>query len=63
MNTKRVLNFAHRREDGNHYHNLLGILKFENIYKLKISLLTYKIKNDKSNIPVNSVLLNILTTA
>ena len=53
--------FAHGREHVNPYYNLLGILRFENIYKLKISLFTYKIKNDKSNTPV--VLLNILTLA
>ena len=30
--------FAYGRERVNPYYNLLGILKFENIYKLKISL-------------------------
>ena len=44
----------------NPYYNL-GILKFENIYRLKVSLFTYKFKNDKSNTP--AVLLNILTPA
>ena len=50
--------FAHGREHVNPYYNL-GILKFENIYKLKMSLFAYKIKNDKSN--SSGVLLNILT--
>ena len=53
--------FAHGREHVNPYYNLLGILKFEDIYKLKISLFAYKIKNDESNTP--GVLLNILTPA
>ena len=51
--------FAHGREHVNPYYNLLGILKFENIYRLKASLFTNKLKNDKSNTP--AVLLNILT--
>ena len=53
--------FAHGREHVNLYYNLLGILKLENIYRLKVSLFTYKLKNDKSNTP--AVLLNILTLA
>ena len=53
--------FAHGREHVNLYYNLLGILKLENIYRLKVSLFTYKLKNDKSNTP--AVLLNILTPA
>ena len=53
--------FAHGREHVNLYYNLLGILKLENIYRLKVSLFTYKLKNNKSNTP--AVLLNILTPA
>ena len=53
--------FANGREHVNPYYNLLGILRFENIYRLKVSLFTYKFKNDKSNTP--AVLLNILTPA
>ena len=53
--------FANGREHVNPYYNLLGILKFENIYRLKVSLFAYKFKNDKSNTP--AVLLNILTAA
>lgn len=52
---------AHGREHVNPYHNLLGILKLENIYRLKISLFTYKLKNDKIN--TWAVPLNILTPA
>jgi len=53
--------FARGREHVNPYYNLLGILKFENIYRLKASLFTHKLKNDKSNTP--TVLLKILTPA
>ena len=55
----RSMFFANGREHVNPYYNLLGILRFENIYRLKVSLFTYKFKNDKSNTP--AVLLNILT--
>ena len=57
----RSMFFANGREHVNPYCNLLGILRFENIYRLKVSLFTYKFKNDKSNTP--AVLLNILTPA
>ena len=53
--------FARGRENASPYYNLLGILKLENIYRLKVSLFTYKLKNDKSNTP--AVLLNILKPA
>ena len=57
----RSMFFAHGREHVDSYYNLLGILKFENIYRLKVSLFIYKFKNDKSNTP--AVLLNILIPA
>ena len=58
----RSMFFAHGREHVNPCYNLLGILKLENIYRLKVSLFfSYKLKNDKSNTP--AVLLNILTPA
>ena len=50
---------AHGSEHVNPYFNLLEILKAENIYKLKISLFTYKINNDERDTSV--VQLNILT--
>ena len=53
--------FAHDREHVNPYYNPLGILKLENIYRLKVPLFTYKLKKDISNTP--AVLLNILTPA
>ena len=53
--------FARDREHVDPYYNLLGILKFENIYRLEVSLFRHKRKNDKSNSP--AVLLNILTPA
>ena len=40
---------------------IMIFLKFENIYRLKVSLFIYKFKNDKSNTP--AVLLNILIPA
>ena len=39
---------AREREHVNPYYNLLGILKFENIYKLKISLLYIKLRMIKT---------------
>ena len=57
----RSMFFAHGREHVNSYYNLLGILKLENISRLKVSLFPYKLKNDKSNTP--PVLLNILKLA
>ena len=33
------------------YHSLLGILKFENVYKFKAALFTHKILNDSTNHP------------
>ena len=43
--------FASKRENATPYYNLLNILKFDNIFKLKISIFTYKIINDKSAVP------------
>ena len=40
----RSMFFAHDREHVNPYYNLLGILKFENIYRLKVWLFAYKLK-------------------
>ena len=37
----RSMFFAHGREHVDSYYNLLGILKFENIYRLKVSLFIY----------------------
>ena len=53
--------FAHGRKHVNPYYNRLGILKLENICRLKVLLFTYKLKNDKSN--TTAVLLNIFTPA
>jgi len=57
----RSMFVAHDRKHVNPYYNLLGILKFENIYRLKVSLFTYKFKNDKSN--TSAVLQNIVIPA
>ena len=37
----RSMFFAHGRKHVNPYYNLLGILKLENIYRLKVLLFTY----------------------
>jgi len=33
------------------YYNLLGILKYENVYKFKVTLFTHKILNGSTNVP------------
>lgn len=48
---KRIF-FAHRRENAIPYFNLMGILSFDNIFKLKIATFTYKIINDSEKMPV-----------
>ena len=57
----RSMVLAHGREHVDSSHYLLKILKFENIYTLKVSLYINKFKNDESSTP--AVLLNILTRA
>ena len=47
----RSMFFAHSRDNATPYYNLLGILKFENVYKLKVALFTHKILNASTNIP------------
>ena len=42
--------FTHSRANATPYYNLLGILKFENVYKLKVALFTHKILNGSTNI-------------
>ena len=43
--------FAHSRENVISYFKLLGILKFDNIFKLRIAEFTYKLINMKTNVP------------
>ena len=43
--------FAHSRENTTSYYNLLHILKFDNIFKLKVALFAHKIINDPTGIP------------
>ena len=43
--------FAHSRENATSYYNLLDILKFDNIFKLKVALWAHKIINDPTGIP------------
>ena len=47
----RSIFFAHKREDATPYYSLLGILKLDNVFKLKIANFTYKILNEPSNVP------------
>ena len=45
----RTIFFARSREDASPYHSLLGILKLDNVFKLKIAHITYKILNEPMN--------------
>ncbi len=47
----RSIFFAHKREDATPYYSLLGILKLDNVFKLKIANFTYQILNEPSNVP------------
>ena len=42
--------FAHSRENATSYYNLLNILKFNNIFKLKVALFAHKIIKDLTRI-------------
>ena len=48
----RSMFFAYGRDNATPYYNLLGILKFENVYKFKVALFTHKILNGSTNISV-----------
>ena len=43
--------FAQSRENATSYYNLLDILKFDNIFKLKVAFFAHKIINDPTGIP------------
>ena len=43
--------FAHSRENATFYYNLLNILKFDNIFKLKVALFANEIIKDLTGIP------------
>ena len=47
----RSVFFAHSRENVTSYFKLLGILKLDNIFKLRIAEFTYKLINMKTNVP------------
>ena len=53
--------FAHSRDNATPYYNILGILKFENVYKFKVALFTHKILNGSTNI--SSIFHRTLTRA
>ena len=46
----RSIIFAHSRENATSYYNLLDILKFDNIFKLKVALFAHSIINDPTGI-------------
>ena len=46
--------FAYSRDDAAPYYNLLGILKFENVYKFWVALFTFKTLNGSTGIPTIS---------
>ena len=48
----RSMFFAYGRDNATPCYNLLGILKFENVYKFKVALFTHKILNGSTNISV-----------
>ena len=47
----RCIFFSHKRESSAPYLKLLDILNIDSIFKLKISLLAYKISQNEANIP------------
>ena len=55
----RSIVFAYSREIASPYYNLLGILKFENVYKFKVALFTHKILNDSTNISIEPLLRHL----
>ena len=52
--------FAYSRDSATPYYNLLGILKFEKVYKLKVALFTHKILNGSTNISTISSVIDLL---
>ena len=47
----RSIFLAHSRENTTSYYNLVDILKFDNIFKLKVALFAHKIIYDPTGIP------------
>ena len=47
----RSIFFAHNREDATTYYGLLGILKLDNVFKLRIANFTYRILNEPCQVP------------
>ena len=40
------------RENATPYYSLLGILKLDSVFKLKLALFTYKVINEKAKLPI-----------
>ena len=48
----RSIFFADKRENATPYYSLLGILKLDSVFKLKLALFTYKVLNEKDKLPI-----------
>ena len=57
----RSIFFANCRENASCYYRLLEVLKFENIFKLRIAIMSYRIAYKKKGIP--SIFLDFLSLA
>ena len=57
----RNIFFAHWRENASPYFKLLGILKLDNIFKIRIATMCYIIAHEKKDVP--SIFLNFITLA
>ena len=57
----RNIFFAYWRENASPYFKLLGILKLDNIFKIRIATICYIIAHEKKDVP--SIFLNFITLA
>jgi hypothetical protein len=48
----RSIFFASKGENATPYYSLLGILKLDSVFKLKLALFTYKVLNEKAKLPI-----------
>ena len=48
----RTIFLAGKRENATPYYSLLGILKLDSVFKLKLALFTYKVLNEKAKLPI-----------
>ena len=57
----RTIFFAGKRESATPYYSLVGILKLDSVFKLKFAVFTYKVINEKSQLP--AIFSDIITPA